>query len=176
MMKSVCIAIVTSVMLLAGCSSGAAYKAADGSRYGYTDRQISGDHYRVSYTARPSQADQAKDFALLRAAELTLLEGYDWFVVLDRDTDIERREQTPAEFGVSRRVTVSRDCGLIGCTTRYEPQRKVAVDASAGSSSRGVAKSVLEIRLGKGVRPDTIDSYDARTLWEDLRQRVTPQA
>ncbi|MFA7556018.1 MAG: hypothetical protein WCY88_17370 [Spongiibacteraceae bacterium] len=61
-----------------------------GSGYGYSETEISTNRYCVDYKARSHSAGKAKNYALLRAAELTLEKGYDWFVVVDRELSVEK--------------------------------------------------------------------------------------
>jgi hypothetical protein len=167
------IALLMIAALLSACAGQSPYKAADGSRYGYSDTQIAGDRYRVSFNAPASREGEIRDYALLRAAELTLLEGYDWFVVLDRETEVERTRNQPAmSVGASRSTAVTRNCGLVACTTYYHPARDYGADFDTGAISRGSASSVLEIRLGKGVRPEGIDSFDAVEVRKNLRESL----
>ncbi|MCK9503489.1 MAG: hypothetical protein M0Q95_04825 [Porticoccaceae bacterium] len=156
-------------VLITACASESAYKAADGSRYGYSDTRIAEDRYRVSFNAPASREGDIRDYALLRAAELTLLEGYDWFVVLDRKTEIERSRNEPSiSVGASRSAAVTRNCGLVACRTYYHPERAYGAGFDAGGSAR----SELEIRLGKGVRPEVVDSFDAAEVRSNLRQSL----
>jgi hypothetical protein len=60
--------------------------AADGG--GYRDQQIESDRYRVSFTGNSATPlDRVQDYALYRAAELTVANGYDYFKVASRSTD-----------------------------------------------------------------------------------------
>ena len=73
-------AILLAAGLLAACTSNAAYGPASKSgAMGYSSQQIETGRYQVSYT--DSSPSKARDRALLRAAELTLLEGSDWFEI-----------------------------------------------------------------------------------------------
>jgi|SRR5690606_38348860 len=159
--------------LLTGCASQSPYKAADGARYGYSDTRIAEDRYRVSFKAPASREAEIRDYALLRAAELTLLEGYDWFVVLDRETEIDRSRDEPAmSIGAARSTAVSRNCGLVACRTYYHPAREYGATFDTGGSRRDSARSELEIRLGKGIRPEAVDSFDAAEVRKNLRESL----
>lgn len=70
-----------AVLLLAGCTSAPkAFGPAYNSDFGYTNTQIEQDRFRISYTSRNSL--EARDFALLRAAQIADNEGYSHFKVV----------------------------------------------------------------------------------------------
>ena len=76
---------IAAILLLAGCSSapknfGPAYN----SDFGYRNTQIQSDRFRISYTSR--DAYQSRDFALLRAAQITENEGYSHFKIIGGET------------------------------------------------------------------------------------------
>ena len=77
------IALATMGLMLAACASGpSAYGPVDAdSRIGFRNTQLEQDRFRVSFTGR--EAMEAQDYALLRAAEITLDEGYSHFKILD---------------------------------------------------------------------------------------------
>jgi len=59
--------------------------------------------------------------ALLRAAEITLLFNYDWFRVVNQDTQLASRNNPAIVSSVGTGQQVRRDCGLLGCTTTVSP-------------------------------------------------------
>ena len=91
------LSMILVVLLMAGCASQPDYREATQGGFGYTESQMSETQYRVHFKAKGSDKAKAMDYAMLRAAELTLLKGYDWFVVTDRETmvDKERVETSP---------------------------------------------------------------------------------
>lgn len=55
---------------------------------GYSDRQLAPDRYFVSFHGNSmTSRDRVEGYMLYRAAELTLQNGYDWFVLADRNTE-----------------------------------------------------------------------------------------
>lgn len=91
-----------SALMLAGCATGAygpRYEQAT-SQYdeGYSQNKIDDNRYRVSYRVSNGDAQLAQDWALRRAAELTLDQRYDWFQIISRnrafqDNDFDRYEK-----------------------------------------------------------------------------------
>ncbi|MEP3655466.1 MAG: hypothetical protein ABJO36_11275 [Litorimonas sp.] len=74
-----------AILLLAGCaSSPKAFGPAYNSDFGYTNTQIEQDRFRVSYTSRDGL--EARDFALLRAAQIADNEGYSHFRIVNGGT------------------------------------------------------------------------------------------
>ena len=80
-MKRVFIPLLTAIALT-GCASGpsAFGPAKNYDSVGFRNTQIQNDRFRVSYTA--SNPAEAQDFALLRAAQITLDEGYSHFEII----------------------------------------------------------------------------------------------
>ena len=70
----------SAIVLVAACASTPAYgPAAKSGAMGYESLQIENNRFRVSYT--DTDAAKARDRALLRAAEVTLEQGAEWFEV-----------------------------------------------------------------------------------------------
>lgn len=172
-------AILMSVffIVLTGCASHANYQAAKGSGYGYKDVRVSETEYRVEYKTANTNTNtkKAQDFALLRAAELTIEQGYDWFVVTKRET-VNDREKTAPTPSLGSHQVVSRSCGLLACRTRVD--NIPDMDTSAGDVD-SESKASLEIHLGKGVRPvkedakaGSLETYDARETVDGLRAKL----
>lgn len=83
------LAAMALISLVACGSSGPYTQARSEGDYGYLENRITENRYRVSFRGNAgTTSDQVKDMALLRAAELTLLNNYDWFrVVSSRPTN-----------------------------------------------------------------------------------------
>lgn len=82
-----------ALLLLAACASPAPYAPrAPGQTTGYTDQQITANRYRVSFTGNSVTTRQTvEDYLLLRAAEVSLAGGSDYFVFDTRHTQANRR-------------------------------------------------------------------------------------
>ncbi len=163
--------IISSLSMLAACVSTTAYvPARDAGDFGYYSSKISENRFRVVFNGRASTSTgSARDFALLRAAELTLQEGADWFQVVDRETETTAASVPSASSGIHHERVVERDCGLLGCktTTRPVTSANIAVD---GRSPRGKVSSSLEIVIGKDPMPTGNGTYyDADKVASSLR-------
>jgi len=149
---------------LGACATavGTAYGPADSKGYGYSDTRIESDRYRIVFAGDGATPPEAvEDFAMLRAADLALAGGYDWFRVVSRSMDAEDKGGVGlgAGFGTGsygRRsavgVGVSGDLGTIGARRFYTAR--------------------LEVLMGKGKPPGDAGVYDARSLAGTLRGRT----
>jgi hypothetical protein len=124
---------------------------------GYSEYRIEPGRFRVTFTGgRGAPAQQVADYALLRAADLTLAEGFDWFRVADR--------YTRATGGGGPQVTLGTGAGgfgrsggvSIGIGTRFELGDGPAL------------AQTLEVVMGKGALPRDADTYDARAIRRGL--------
>lgn len=151
--------IAAAGLSLAACATPTVYAPATGaaSSVGFTDYRIETGRYRVSYTGGGgAPMAQVADYALLRAAEVALRDGYDWFRVTDRSD-----RTVGGGSGGSPRVGVG-----IGSGGGW--QRGGGVSVGVGTSfdlSGGPAFSrTLEVMAGKGPVPREPDVYDARDI------------
>lgn len=82
-MRSLAFTFILSAALV-GCASG--YKA-DGLAGGFTELQLSPNVWQVTFRGNGYTAtERAENFALLRAADLTLLNGFSHFALVDSRT------------------------------------------------------------------------------------------
>lgn len=128
---------------------------------GFSEARIENDRYRVSYRA-PVEAPSARlyDFTLLRAAEVTLQQGYDWFRVTGRSDDVRGARGPRLSLGTGG--------------VDYGRSSAVGVGVSGGFYlGGGPTQSVtLEIQLGKGPVPSDRDIYNARDVARTIGERV----
>lgn len=148
-----------AALALAGCATavGTDYGPADKKGFGYTETRVEADRYRIVFAGDGATArDAVENYALLRAADLALAGGYDWFRVVARDLAEEKRGGVGvgAGFGGGGRnvgVGVGGDLGTIGARPFYT--------------------SRIEVLFGKGAKPSGPDYYDARGVKETVRAR-----
>jgi hypothetical protein len=154
-----------ALLALTACATTpAAYGPATGStRYGYSETQIEKDRYRVTYRDNTG-APRADDLSLLRAAELTLQNGYDWFVVTQRglqETGGYGRSGPDVSVGVGGSNYGGHSYGGVGLGIGY----------TFGGGGSQAASATIEIRMGKGPMPNGADVYDARDVEKNVRPR-----
>jgi hypothetical protein len=96
-------AVAAASLMLAGCMTETAYRPATGkgfAREGYSDLQLESNRWKVSFSGNSMTArDTVERYLLFRAAELTTQQGYDYFVMADRDTDKKTRTYVTDSFG-----------------------------------------------------------------------------
>ena len=101
--KALVAALATSTLMVAGCATETRYRPATGTgfyRTGFSDRQIEPNRFLVSFQGNSvTSRDTVERYLFFRAAELTLQNGYDSFVMADRDTDRQSRTYTTPGFG-----------------------------------------------------------------------------
>lgn len=86
-------ALLLSFLVLAGCATPAPYAPrGPGQATGYTDRQISDNRWRVTFTGNSvTPRETVENDLLLRAAEVTLATGHSHFLFDTRDTSARTR-------------------------------------------------------------------------------------
>lgn len=88
-------AIASASLLTAGCATETSYRPAKGTgfnRTGYSDLRLQPDRFQVTFSGNSvTSRDTVERYLLFRAAELTLREGYRYFVTADRNTDLQSK-------------------------------------------------------------------------------------
>lgn len=81
---------VLCALALAACATPTPYQSAApaGGGYGYAEQRIEANRYTISFNGNAlTEREQVENYLLYRAAELTLDQGYDYFIVARRATD-----------------------------------------------------------------------------------------
>ncbi|RUO63746.1 CC0125/CC1285 family lipoprotein [Pseudidiomarina insulisalsae] len=157
--------LVALCAVLAGCSTTSLYRPAVGDGYGYSEQQLADDRYQIIFKARRTDSLTAQNFALARAAEVTLANGYDWFIVTDNQ--VTAIENTP-EQGDAYSLRAAGNCDSPLCGN-IETRRKYAGDGlNIGNDARRDLRIQMNIRVGSGALPDPDYAYDARQVKQDL--------
>lgn len=97
-------AIGLGALALAACATSTPYAPAEGGNgYGFSEQRIEANRYRVMFRGNSStNRETVETFLLYRAAELTLANGFDYFIVIENDTEARSSYSTsanPAFFG-----------------------------------------------------------------------------
>ena len=159
--------IAAASLALTGCMTLAPYgpQTAQGSQ-GYSEYRIDSEHWRVTYNGVGAPGPVA-DMALLRAADLTVEQGYDWFEVTQRYVD--GRPDSAGGFRPS--MSVGYGGGSYG--GRYGRYSSSGVGVGVGLNFQGPSptSTTLEIVMGRGQAPGQAETYDARSVQQSLRAR-----
>jgi hypothetical protein len=158
------LAAAAAVVLLAGVggctSSPTPYgPAADG--YGYTEQQIERNRYRVSFSGNSATSrNTVENYLLYRAAQLTLENGYDHFILADQDLEAYGSGMAGPRVGVG--VGGGSDVGVgIGISSLL----------GGGPSPRYAAFADVVMYRGEKAADDT-SSYEA----QEIVRRLKPAA
>lgn len=163
-MKTLPILAACAALSLAACATTpTVYQPAPGpSGVGFSEYRIESGRYRVTFNGGPgAPMSQVADYALLRAAEVSIADGYDWFRVVER-----RDSQNGAPYAGGPRISVGGGSsswsggGWRGSGSSVGVGIGTSFDLSGGPSY----SRTLEILAGKGAKPDDRDTYDARDI------------
>ena len=149
---------------------------------GYSEIRVEPNRYRVNFTGNSlTTRETVEGYLLFRAAELTVESGYDWFAVVDRDTDKTSRtyvEPDPfyrpwyGSYGFWRPSWryYGRGFGWRGCDPFWgDPFWADRVDVRTVERFEASAEIVMQ----KGAKPaDDVRAFDARAVIENLKPRV----
>ncbi len=165
MPKITLILVGVAALALTACAATAPVyqQAASEDAYGYRETPIEDNRYRVSYRGRDSAA--ANDFALLRAAELTLARGYDWFEIVSADTEQLSSRSSGSSVSIGGSTGGYRSGVGVG----------VGIGLPLGGGSSGGSVRILEVIMGEGDKPDSPNAYDAFTVQQNIRGQVNGQ-
>ncbi|MDZ4374518.1 MAG: hypothetical protein U1C74_24270 [Phenylobacterium sp.] len=161
MLRPLLIAL-TALTLTACATAPTLYQPSAGpSAVGYREYRIEPGRYRVTFQGGAGAPPaQVQDYALLRAADLALAEGYDWFRVADRFT--EGRPDTGPRVGL----------GVGGGNYGRGGGFGVGVGTGFNLGGGPAVSSTIEVVMGRGVPPRDRDVYDARALRGTLGARI----
>jgi hypothetical protein len=96
-------ALASGALLLGACVEQTAYRPAVGQGYfrtGYSDQQIEPGRFLVTFGGNTyTSRDTVERYLLFRAAELTVQNGGDYFILVQRDTDRQTRTYSTPGLG-----------------------------------------------------------------------------
>ena len=167
--------LASAALALSACATATPYGPAGyGSRYGYSEQRIDADRYRISFAGNSvTSREQVEMALLLRAAEVTVQNGYDWFATVERATDRDVRYQaTPDPFYYDRYSP------FWGPRWRYYRRGywspwydPFGPDLDVREIDR--YEATAEIVMGRGSKPaGDPNAFDAREVIDNLGPRV----
>ena len=159
--------IATAALSLTACASLAPCGPQGGPQgQGYAEQRIERDRYRVTYNG-VGAPEPVADLALLRAAELALEQGYDWFEVTQRHVD--GRPDSAGGVRPSLSVGYGAGSGHHGGYRYSGSGTSVGVGLDIIGPAR--TSTVLEVRLGRGPVPERGEVHNAREVRSALSGR-----
>ena len=152
--------------LLAACATGpTAYGPASAGGLGYGSQKIQNDRFQVSFTGKTPE--EARTLVLLRAAELTLSNGYDHFKVIGSDTRGDNRNGSPISSSIGVGIGSG---GYRGNRTNVGLGIGVADLAQSLSGDRVTASMEIITRNGSVTNDPSI--YNAQSIVDSIKPPV----
>lgn len=108
------------ICCLSGCGAHHRHR---GHRGGYSDMALAHDIYKISFKGKFfTSRDKAQDYALIRCAEVTLREGYRYFIVMNaNDYRDQINLRTPATINTYGSSTYSAGYGNFHAVSSINP-------------------------------------------------------
>lgn len=152
--------MVFLALLLSGCSTAYQPQSFTG---GFSETQIDENVFKVSFTGNGyTSREKASDFALLRSAELSLKNGYKFFVIVDGSNySTNSTYTTPTTYHTNATFSSYGNTGYGHATTR-----------SSGGQTYNIAKpnSTNTIACFKE-KPEGTFSYNADFIYKSLSEK-----
>ena len=165
-MRRILLSVASALALGACATTPTVYgPAATPTAAGYSEMRIQSDRYRVTFRGGSGAGPaRVRDMALLRAADVTLREGYDWFRIEDR-------------YGEAVGGGGGSSVSIGGGSSSYGRSSAVGVGGGITIPLGGGPRlaETLEIALGKGPLPPGGEAYDARQVRQSLGAAAPPR-
>jgi hypothetical protein len=185
---------LAALAVLGACATATPYQAADNSQKGYANQQIETNRWQISFSGNSlTDRQTVETYLLYRAAELTDMEGFDHFRVVQRQTDEDRRLLATG-FGASDPFYSNFFCdyrfygrrGRLAGYPRSWYSRRAALHGfhspfgyrdpfwSDPWDYREVVRyeATSEIIMGKGEKPDDPSFFNADEVLMNLAGRI----
>jgi hypothetical protein len=160
MMQRTVLACLLALALVACATPPTPFAAAGPQGIGYSELRIEQNRYRVTWRGTDHPGAPGEDLALLRAADLALANGYDWFRVVSRN-------DTAAQ---SRGPTLSLGTG--GADYGRHSAVGLGIGTSFNLGGPPLRAVTLEVLMEKGTPPHEAGAYDAHDAAKTIRGRI----
>ena len=178
-------AVIVLALMASACTTPTPYQplpSAGSERGGYSDQRLEENRFRVTFTGNSmTSRETVETYLLYRAAELTIANGYDWFVMADRATERHSQTYLDRPFGPG-------PWGYWGPSWRYYGRGfgwrswdpfwgDPFWDSQVNVQTVDRYEASAEIVMGHGPKPaDNVRAFDARQVISNLKsQIVMPQ-
>jgi hypothetical protein len=162
--------LATVAATLAACATATPYQPAAADRYGFSEQRIESNRIRLSFRGNTmTERETVETYLLYRAAEVTLQNGSDYFIVASRNT--EERSRLQGIGGPRGRFAF--DYWYFSPRRGWSPWYDPFWDEP--SSYREVTRyeAVAEIAMFAGPKPaDDANAFDAREVQANLQGRI----
>lgn len=144
---------IVLISMLVGCATE--YQKADFFGYGFYDTQLAENVFEVSFQGgSEDEAHRVRDFAMLRASEITLEHGFTYFKILGEDDQTEQYLFTTGGY----------------TTNRYNPvtnttQTHTSPVTTVSGAEIGSTKRIMCFKE----KPEDVFVYDAEFVSSSIR-------
>lgn len=160
-MKRPVLAALAALTLASCATAPTVYQPATSpTAIGYSDYRIEPGRYRITFQGGQSAPpEQVMDFAIMRAADLALADGYDWFRISDRFLRRTGEDNGPRfSLGVGGANFGRHSAVGLGVGTGFD----------LGGGGGGASAATIEVFMGRGPKPEGVDVYDAHAVRHTL--------
>lgn len=166
-MRTLLLAIAAG--LLSACATATPYQPASSDSYGFQEQRIENNRLRISFRGNTlTDRETVETYLLYRAAELTTQNGFDYFIVANRDTEERTRLQ-----GNGYRPRFAFDYWYFSPRRGWSPFYDPFWDEPASYREVTRYEAVAEIAMFSGQKPaDDPDAFDASEVMQNLEGRV----
>lgn len=161
--------IAAAAGLLAACATATPYQAASQDRYGFQEQQIEANRVRITFRGNTTtDRDTVETYLLFRAAEVTLQNGKDYFIVANRDTEEHSRLQ-----GTGARSRFAFDYWYFSPRRGWSPWYDPFWDEPTSYREVTRYEAIAEIAMFNGPKPaNDANAFDAREVQANLLGRI----
>lgn len=154
-------------LVMAGCASVPIYEPAlDKNDFGYSDQRIEENRYRVSYNGDASTPRATvENYLLYRMSEITLEQDYDYFKVINTDTECHTEYHTTGDEPCPRGSQYGPAFPYCGYGYVCNPSQTIHETKRY--------EAVAHMTLHKGEKPiDDAHAFSARDVRENLQDTI----
>jgi hypothetical protein len=170
-MKIASFVAAAALLSLAACATPTPYQPKDQSGYGFSDQRLEANRYRIEFRGNSAtERAQVENALLYRAADLTVSNGYDYFVTVTRGTDAKSTLVSDGPYYTSPYYFSGRYFSpRFGWRPWYDP----FWDQPTSYSQVTRYEASAEILMFKGKKPaDDSRAFDAREVKANLQSKL----
>ncbi|MEL6363529.1 MAG: hypothetical protein AAFR11_01655 [Pseudomonadota bacterium] len=157
-----------AALVLAACATATPYTPANDRGYGFSEQRIEQDRFRITFSGNSlTDRSTVETYLLFRAAELTIQNDYDFFQLVENDTETQRTyTSSGAAIG-----GVWGPRGFPGYYAYGWGWGGFPYDARIREIRRYSATAYIV--MGRGPKPaDNVLAYDARDVMQNLSTSI----
>lgn len=163
--------LAVAAVVLTACATATPYQpSAANNAYGFSEQRIEDNRMRITFRGNTlTDRETVETYLLYRAAELTLQNGYDYFIVANRDTEERSRLQATGPYHPRFGFDYWYFSPRRGWSPWYDPFW------DEPTSYREVTRyeAVAEIAMFRGQKPaNDPNAFDAREVQQNLQGRI----